>query len=83
MLDLGMNQILGNMSVTHHGFQVNNFKIPCFEDPKPYDDHKEIDNFLNKGSYSVATGMKYQEYLSEYAFFNETLCNENKLPLSS
>ena len=28
----------------------------------------KIDKFLNKGSYSVATGMEYQEYLSEYAF---------------
>ena len=56
------------MSITHDGFQVTNFKIPYLDDPKPYDDHKEIDKFLNEGSYSVATGMEYQEYLSEYAF---------------
>ena len=47
------------MSITHDGFQVTNFEIPCLDDPKPYDDHKEIDKFLNKGSYSVATGMEY------------------------
>ena len=68
VLDLAMNQILGYMSFIHDGFQVTNFKIPCLDDPKPYGDHKEIDKFLNKGSYSVATGMGYEEYFSEHAF---------------
>ena len=68
VLDLAMNQILGYMSITYDGFPVTNFKIPCLDDPKAYDDHTEIDKFLNKGSYSAATGMEYQEYLNEYAF---------------
>ena len=68
VLDLAMNQILGYMSFIHDGFQVTNFEIPCLDDLKPYDDHKEIHKFLNKGSYSVVTGMGYEEYFSEYAF---------------
>ena len=68
VLDLAMNQILGCMSITNGGFLVTNFKIPCLDDPKSCDDHKEIDKFLNKGSSLVATGREYQEYLSEYAF---------------
>ena len=68
VLDFTMHQILGYMSIAHDGFQVTNFKIPCLDDPKPHGDHKEIDKFLNRGSYFVATGMEYQEYLCEYAF---------------
>ena len=56
------------MTIMHDGFTVQNFKIPCLDDPQPYNDHKNIDNFMNKGSYSVVKGAEYQDILKEFAF---------------